>query len=46
VISQNNWDIVKTDMAYEIGHYRPAEAPPNWKIENSNWIVHKINRQK
>lgn len=46
VISQNNWDIVKTDMAYEIGHYRPAEAPLYWKVENSNWIVHKINRQK
>lgn len=45
VISQKPWEILKNDLAYEIGHYRPEETPQFWKINNSEWIVHKIHRQ-
>lgn len=46
IISQKPWEILKNDQAYEMGHYRPKEEPISWKINNSNWIIYKIDRQK
>jgi len=45
VISQNNWDKVKTDSAYEINNFRSDTPTSSWKINNSVWFLYKVNKK-
>jgi hypothetical protein len=45
VISQNGWDKVKTDGAYEINNFRRDFPTSSWKIDNSVWFLYKVNKK-
>ncbi|MFA5828103.1 MAG: hypothetical protein WC841_01890 [Candidatus Shapirobacteria bacterium] len=44
VISQNTWDNLKTDAAYEINNFRSDTPTSWWKIDNSVWFLYKVNK--
>lgn len=44
VISYNSWDKIREDPAYEMSHFRKDSPDNYWQIENSKWIVYKIDK--
>ena len=44
VISYSPWDKIKEDPAYEMSHFRKDSPDNYWQIENSKWIVYKVDK--
>ena len=45
IISQNSWDKVKVDAAYEINNFRSDTPTSSWEINNSVWFLYKVNKK-
>ena len=44
VISYGSWDQVRDDPAYEMSHFRKSSPDNSWQIDNSNWILYKVDK--
>lgn len=44
VISYNSWEKIKEDPAYEMSHFRKNSPDDSWQIDNSSWILYKVDK--